>query len=82
MSRSTLPGLKAAKISFFMASAELDPANMGSFVDTVKEQLCMAGHCPTTAVFKDHSHMSEVFSPGSPDTSVSVPVLKWIKSVK
>jgi hypothetical protein len=85
LTRSTLPGLKAAKISFFLATAELDPANMASFVDTVKDQLCMAGQpCPkvTVAVFKDHSHMSEVFSPGSPDTSVSGPVLKWMKSVK
>jgi hypothetical protein len=85
LARSTLPGLKAAKISFFLATAELDPANMGAFVDTLKDQLCVAGQpCPkvTVAVFKNHSHMSEVFSPGSPDTSVSGPVLKWMKSVK
>jgi hypothetical protein len=82
LARSTLPGIKAAKISFFLAYADLDPANMGSFIDTLKDQLCMAGHCPTVAAFKDHSHMSEVFSPGSPDTEVSGPILKWIKSVK
>jgi hypothetical protein len=84
LAQSTLPGLKAAKISFFLASADLDPGGMGSFVDTVKDQLCMAGptHCPTVAVFKDHSHMSEVFSPGSPDTSVSGPILAWMKTVK
>lgn len=82
LARSTLPGLKAAKISFFLAYADLDPANMGSFIDTLKDQLTMAGNHPTVAVFKDHSHMSEVFSPGSPDTSVSGPILKWMKSVK
>jgi len=82
LARSALPGIKAAKISFFLAYADLDPANMGSFIDTLKDQLCMAGHCPTVAVFKDHSHMSEVFSPGSPDTEVSGPILKWMKSVK
>ncbi len=82
LARSALPGLKAAKISFFLAYADLDPANMGSFIDALKDQLTMAGNRPTVAVFKDHSHMSEVFSPGSPDTSVSGPVLKWIKSVK
>jgi hypothetical protein len=82
LERSLLPGFKQSKIAFFFASAELDPANMGAFVDTMKDQLCMAGHCPTLAVFKAHSHMSEVFSPGSPDTSVSGPVLKWMKSVK
>jgi hypothetical protein len=82
LTRSALPGIKAAKISFFLAYADLDPANMGSFIDTLKDQLTMAGNHPTVAVFKDHSHMSEVFSPGSPDTEVSGPILKWMKSVK
>jgi hypothetical protein len=82
LERSALPGLKAAKISFFLAYADLDPATMGSFIDTLKDQLTMAGNHPTVAVFKDHSHMSEVFSPGSPDTEVSGPILKWMKSVK
>ena len=82
LERSALPGIKAAKISFFLAYADLDPATMGSFIDTVKDQLVMAGKTPTVAVFKDHSHMSEVFSPGSPDTSVSAPILKWMKGVK
>lgn len=80
LERSALPGLKAAKISFFLAYADLDPATMGTFINTLKDELS-ASH-PSVAVFKDHSHMSEVFSPGSPDTSVSAPVLKWMKSVK
>jgi hypothetical protein len=80
LERSALPGLKASKISFFLAYADLDPATMGTFIDTLKDQLS-ASH-PTEAMFKDHSHMSEVFSPGSPDTSVSGPILKWMKSVK
>jgi hypothetical protein len=42
----------------------------------------MAGHCPTVMVFKDHSHMSEVFSPNTADDSVTAPILKWMKSVK
>ena len=82
LERSTLPGLKASKIAFFLGYAELDPANMGAFLDTLKEQLEMAGNRPTEVMFKAHSHMSEVFSPGSPDTSVSAPILKWMKSVK
>jgi hypothetical protein len=31
---------------------------------------------------KDHSHISEVMSPGTPDDSVTGPILKWIRSVK
>ena len=46
----------------------LIPANMGQFLDTLKGQLTMAGNHPTVVVFKAHSHMSEVFSPGSPDS--------------
>ena len=82
LQRSNLPGLLKSKIAFFLATAELDPANMGAFADTLKEQLCKTGTCPQIAVFKDHSHMSEVFSPNTPDDSVSAPILKWMKSVK
>lgn len=80
--RSDLPGILNAKIAFFFGSGELDPATMGTFIDTLKDQLCKAGHCPTVALFKDHSHMSEVFSPNTADVSVSGPILKWMKSVK
>lgn len=82
LERSALPGLKAAKISFFLAYAEFDPGMMGSFIHTLADQLNMAGNHPTVVEFKAHSHMSEVFSPGSPDTSVTGPILKWMKSVK
>ncbi|MCU1335430.1 MAG: putative esterase/lipase [Bryobacterales bacterium] len=82
LTRSNLPGILKSKVAFFMAAAELDPPNTVAFSQTVKEQLCMAGHCPAAAVFKDHSHMSEVFSPNTADDTVSSPILKWIKSVK
>ncbi|MGH9353436.1 MAG: hypothetical protein ACRD2G_14950, partial [Terriglobia bacterium] len=82
LARSNLPGLLKSKVAFFLASAELDPPTMAAFNDTLKDQLCKAGHCPTMALFKDHSHMSEVFSPNTKDVSVTRPVLKWMKSVK
>ena len=69
-------------IPIFLASGELDPVGMAEFNDILKDQLCMAGHCPTVMVFKDHSHMSEVFSPNTADDSVTAPILKWMKSVK
>jgi len=82
LQRSNLPGILKSNIAFFLAAAELDPANTVAFSQTVKDQLCMAGHCPASAVFKDHSHMSEVFSPNTPDDTVSGPILKWMKKVK
>ncbi len=80
--RSALEGLRNSKIAYFLAYAELDPATMGSFINVLNDQLKMVGNHPTVVEFKAHSHMSEVFSPGSPDTSVSGPILKWMKSVK
>jgi len=53
-----------------------------SFDEALKAALCKAGHCPASAVFKDHSHMSLVFSPNTADNSVTGPILKWMKSVK
>jgi hypothetical protein len=80
--QSNLPGLQKVKIGFFLGSGELDPATMTAFNQVLKEELCKAGNCPTLAVFKDHSHMSEVFSPNTADDSVTGPILKWMKSVK
>lgn len=82
LARSNLAGLSNAKIPFFLSVAELDPPNIIAFAETLRDQLCKAGHCPTYTVFKDHSHISEVMSPDTADTSVSGPILKWMKSVK
>jgi BD-FAE len=82
LARSNLPGLLKVNIPIFLASAELDPPIMAAFNDTLKDQLCKAGHCPTMAMFKEHSHMSEVFSPNTKDDSVTSPILKWMKKVK
>lgn len=82
LARSNLPGLIKAKVPFFVTVAELDPPNIVGFATTLKDELCKAGKCPAFATFKDHSHISEVMSPDTPDTSVTGPILKWIKSVK
>jgi hypothetical protein len=62
--------------------AALDPPSVIAFAETLRDQLCQAGQCPTSLVFKDHSHISEVMSPDTADTTVTGPILKWIKSVK
>jgi triacylglycerol lipase len=79
---SNLPGLISSKLPLFVSTAELDPPNVIAFAGTLKDELCKAGRCPANAVFKDHSHISEVMSPDTADTSVTGPILKWIKSVK
>jgi len=82
LARSNLQGLANGKIAVFLGWGELDPPNIITFDETLKNALCKAGRCPTTAFFKDHSHVSLVFSPNTADDSVTGPILKWMKSVK
>ena len=82
LARSNLPGMVKSKLPFMVSVAELDPPNIIGFAETLKSELCKAGDCPTYMVYKDHSHISEVLSPDTADTSVTGPILKWIKSVK
>src|SRR5262249_3279926 len=62
LARSNLPGLANGKIAVFLGWGELDPPNILTFDETLKNALCKAGRCPTTSFFKDHSHVSLVFS--------------------
>ncbi|HEY2845648.1 MAG TPA: hypothetical protein VGJ09_18455 [Bryobacteraceae bacterium] len=82
LARSNMPGLISSKLPFLVSVAELDPPNVIAFAETFRDALCKAGRCATYMVFKDHSHISEVMSPGTKDNSVTGPILKWMKSVK
>jgi hypothetical protein len=79
---SNLPGLVSSKLPFLITVAELDPQNVINFATALRDALTMAGRTPTFVTFKDHSHISEVMSPGTADDSVTGPILKWMKSVK
>lgn len=77
-----------------LARAELDPGVNGAMLPSdiaIHDELCKlegpkakdgVGHCPMMLYLKGHSHMSEVFSIGSSDKSVSGPILEWIKRVQ
>ncbi len=87
LARSSLAEFKKTSVKIFLASAELDPGvdgAMSAFNQTLHDELCKEGpaHCPTMLLEKGQSHMSEVFSIDTPDTSVSGPILKWMKKVK
>lgn len=82
LARSNLPGLAKGKIAVFLGWGEIDSANIWVFDEALKNALCKTGRCPTSAIFKDHSHVSLVFSPNTKDDSVTGPILKWMKSVK
>ena len=79
---SLLPGLVDSKVPFLVSVAELDPGNVTSFATAFRDALTKEGRAPAYVEFKDHSHISEVMSPGTADDSVTGPILKWIKSVK
>jgi hypothetical protein len=92
--RDNLPGFKTTTVKIMLARAELDPGVTGDMTAADKalhDALCAvdgpktkdgAGHCPTMFFVKGHSHMSEVFSPDTPDRTVTKPILDWMKKVK
>jgi hypothetical protein len=82
LARSNLPGLIGSRLPFLISAAELDPPRIVAFAETLRDQLCKAGHCPAYYVFKDHGHISEVMSPNTADNSVTGPILEWMRNVK
>jgi triacylglycerol lipase len=90
LARSSLPALKTSTARILLANAELDvgtdPAqgNVMAFNKVLSDELCKAGadRCPTLLIAKGHSHMSIVFSIDTPDTTVSGPILAWIRATK
>jgi triacylglycerol lipase len=92
--RDNLPGFKTTNVKIMLARAEFDPGVSGDMTaadKAVRDELCKAdgpnakegaGHCPTIYFVKAHSHMSEVFSLDTPDTTVGDRILAWIKSVR
>jgi acetyl esterase/lipase len=82
LARSNLPGLTGAKIPLMISVAELDPPNIIGFAETLRDGLKKANRNVTYVEYKDHSHISEVMSPDTADTSVTGTILKWMKSVK
>jgi Carboxylesterase family len=91
LERSSLPELKKTTVKIILASAQLDPGadpavdgGVVPFNKVLHDELCKEGpaHCPTLLYFKGESHMSEVFSIGTSDKTVSGPILAWMKKIK
>jgi triacylglycerol lipase len=75
-------GLAKSDVPLFVAAGEIDLPAAVTLVDALRKELCAATRCPATMIFKDHSHMSAVFSPNTADDSVTAPLLKWMQDVK
>ena len=80
--RSALEGMKKVTIPLFISHTEVDLPDAIAQADRAKKALCDAGRCPTYAVFKDHSHISQNYSVGTGDTSVSGPILQFVRQIK
>lgn len=80
--RSAVQGMKKMNIPMLVSYTEMDIPGAKEEAEKLKTALCDSGHCPTFVYIKDHSHMSQVYSVGSPDTSVSGPVLQFLTSIK
>ena len=80
--RSSTEGLKKITIPLFMSHTDVDLPDAIREAEQAKKALCDAGRCPIYAVFKDHSHISQNYSVGTPDTSVSGPILQVLQQIK
>ena len=91
--RDNLPGFEKTHVKIMIMRAELDPGvdgGMTALDKAVHDKLCAVdgpnakdgqGHCPILVYNKRHSHVSEVFSIDTPDTSVSAPILAFAERV-
>ena len=77
--RSSTAGLIKSKVPLLVAHAELDPPFMVADADRLHADLTKAGRAHDYLVAAQHSHMSESYSVGTADESVSGPVLTFIQ---
>lgn len=79
--RSSTQGLIKSKVPLLVAHAELDPQGMVAEADRLHAALTEAKRPHDWLVAPGHSHMSESYSVGTADESVSGPALAFIQRV-
>jgi triacylglycerol lipase len=79
--RSSTAGLVKSKVPLLVAHAELDPEVMVADAEKLDAALTRAGRDHQYLVAAKHGHMSETYSVGTADESVSGPVLAFIQKV-
>jgi hypothetical protein len=72
--------MKALALPLYLGSAEFDEDGTKTSADLLRQELCRKT-CPAYDLYKDHQHISVVYSFNTPDDSVSGPVLQWIRGV-
>jgi len=79
--RSSTAGLIKSKVPLLVAHAELDPPFMVADAEKLDAALTKAGRGHQYLVAAKHGHMSESYSVGTADESVSGPALAFIQKV-
>jgi acetyl esterase/lipase len=77
--RSPLPGLTRVTQPIFMAHGTLDPERFVQHSVRARDALCAAGRCPVFVTLEGHSHISEIYAVGTADTSLTAPLLAFLR---
>ncbi len=81
--RSSLHGLEATNIPLIIAAAELDPPGFVAQFDLAKQAACKRpSGCARAFLLPQHSHMSEVYSINTEDTTLTDEILDFVKKGK
>ena len=80
--RSSMEGMKKLIIPLLISHTEVDLPDAIVQANNVKKTLCDVGKCPTYLELKDHSHMSQNYSIGTSDVSLSGPVQQFLRVIK
>ncbi|HUN26882.1 MAG TPA: nuclear transport factor 2 family protein [Steroidobacteraceae bacterium] len=79
--RSSLPGLLKTPTPLLVTDAELDPPMMREQTDELTAARAKEGRPVERVFLPNHSHLSETYAVGTPDESLSAPVLEFIRRV-
>jgi triacylglycerol lipase len=76
---ASLPRLLRTHARLMITRAELDPPAFRTQSETLIQALRGARRSPVVLELKDHSHISEMLAIGTPDSSLSGPVLAFVR---
>lgn len=80
VSQAVLRNLSGAKLPLLIVYAALDPAMMQVEAGALYTALCRKNSaCPGLLVLPDHDHISEASAINTSDTSLSAPVLRFVR---
>ena len=79
--RSSIKGLADSTLPLLVAHAAIDVPYYIDQAETLKAARCARQNCPAFVVLKDHSHMSEIYSVNTDDTTLSDEILAFVGKV-